>query len=164
MAEELADTHAAEQPEVEVVSGAEIPEKASDKPVTIREALTASIKEVSEKEERARDIASGKFIPKDKAPEKVEPKNTAAARPHLRRSQRLQQPKTVGPPPGWSQASKDYFNSLPPDHPIRQDVAKREEEVSNGFKELFGKDQAIRRFRSGTSTKSRQISAIWREK
>ena len=38
MAEELADTHAAEQPDVEVVSGAEIPEKAAEKPVTIREA------------------------------------------------------------------------------------------------------------------------------
>ena len=84
MAEELADTHAAEQPEVEVVSGAEIPEKASEKPVTIREALTASIKEVGEKEQRARDIDSGKFIPKEKAPEKVEAKRKAQHRRRTR--------------------------------------------------------------------------------
>jgi len=132
MAEELADTHAAEQPDIGVGSGAEIPEK---QPATVREALTASIKEVSEKEERARDIASGKFIPKDKAPEKVESRETTAApAPPSGEPKEQQASKSVAPPPGWSQASKDYFNSLPPDHPIRQDVAKREEEVSNGFK------------------------------
>jgi hypothetical protein len=147
MAEELADTHAAEQPDVEVSSGAEIPqkapEKASDKPITIREALTASIKEVGEKEQRARDIASGKFIPKDKAPDKVEAKESkdppGASSAELRPASETK--PAGGPPPGWSQASKDYFNSLPPDHPIRQDVAKREAEVANGFQRYSEKNK-----------------------
>jgi hypothetical protein len=140
MADELADTHAAEQPDIGVSSGAEIPERVSDKPTTIREALTASIKEVGEKEQRARDVASGKFVPKDKAPDKVEAKESKeSSEPVGGKPVEVQQPKTVGPPPGWSQASKEFFNSLPPDHSIRQDVAKREDEVSKGFKDYSEK-------------------------
>ena len=165
MAEELADTHAAEQPEVEVVSGAEIPEKAAEKPVTIREALTASIKEVSEKEERARDIASGKFIPKDKAPEKVEAKESAGSTAAV-----PARGATASTAKNWWAASRlepgiqglfQQFTAGPSHQTGCCQAGRRSFQWLQG---LFGKDQAIRRFRSGTSTKSRQISAIWREK
>lgn len=137
MAEELADTHAAESADIAQSSGGEIGRETPDKPQSIREALNSAVKEVGEKEQRARDEA-GKFAPKqvDKPAEKPiaakeAPVDGATAIP----AGEVQQPsKHAGPPPGWSAASKEFFNSLPPDHPLRQDVAKREDEVSNGFK------------------------------
>lgn len=158
MAEELADIHAAEGAvDTGVVSGAEIPET-PEKPLSIRESLTASIKEVGDKEQRARDIASGKFIPKDKsaAPEKVEAvKPNAGEKPAIQSEKTETASKPSGPPPGWSAESKAFFNSLPADHPLRQDVEKRELEVSNGFKKYSDIDkrhqeieQAIAPFRS----------------
>lgn len=159
MAEELADIHAAEGAvDQGVTSGAEIgAEKPADKPPSIREALTGAIKEVGDKEQRARDIASGKFIPKDKsaAPEKVE-----AAKPNAGEKPATPEKidtgsKPSGPPPGWSVESKAFFNSLPADHPLRQDVEKRELEVSSGFKKYSDIDkryqeieQSIAPFRS----------------
>ena len=40
----------------------------------------------------------------------------------------------LGPPPGWSVASKAVFDKLP--DPVKQDIAKREQEVSAGFAKL----------------------------
>ncbi len=136
MADELADTHAAESADIAQSSGGDIGRDTTpERPQTIREALNSAVKEVSD---RARDEA-GKFVPKQASAEKP-----AAAKevPHMDgdkasaapAEQAPQASKPVGPPPGWSAQSKEFFNSLPPDHPIRQDVAKREEEVSNGFK------------------------------
>lgn len=150
MSEELADTHAAEGIDTGVQS-AEILDAPSDKPQSIREALTASIKEVGDKEQRARDIASGKFIPKDKASAET----AAAEVPETTKDVQPEPVKAAGPPPGWSAESKAFFNSLPPDHPLRQDVFKREEEVSNGFKSYSEKsknydsiEQAVAPFRN----------------
>lgn len=126
------------------VSGAEIPEggaseapsrEPTDKPQSIREALNSAVKEVGEKEQLARDEA-GKFVPKQASAEK-----TAAAKESAKAEVTAPEGETqpavmkpAGPPPGWSAATKEFYNSLPPDHPLRQDVAKREEEISNGFK------------------------------
>lgn len=40
------------------------------------------------------------------------------------------------PPPGWSPAAKAAYAELPPDHPIRLAVAKREVEVDKGLAKL----------------------------
>lgn len=142
MAEELADTHAAESAEIAQSSGGDIGREAPDKPQSIREALNSAVKEVGEREQRARDEA-GKFAKSDPDKKASQPKSdpaisgadqTEAGKPTPEKDQPPRSSATVGPPPGWSAASKEFFNSLPPDHPIRQDVAKREEEVSNGFK------------------------------
>lgn len=43
---------------------------------------------------------------------------------------------SVTPPPGWSVASKAAWNELP--EAVKADIAKREQEVSNGFKQYQG--------------------------
>src|SRR5262245_51974760 len=42
----------------------------------------------------------------------------------------------TAPPPGWSIKSKSHWDKLPQE--VRDDIAKREVEVSNGFKEYQG--------------------------
>lgn len=140
MAEELADTHAAESAEIASTSGGDIGRDTSPpERLSLRETLNKSVEEVREKErvERARD-EQGKFA-KETVKQASAEKPAVAAKespsgeaPAPAEGQTP--PKTSGPPPGWSQASKEFYNSLPPDHPLRQDIAKREDEVSNGFK------------------------------
>lgn len=137
MAEELADTHAAESADIGAVDsgviGRETPvERApSDKPVSIRDGLNAAIKEVGEKEARARDEKTGKFAPKSKeAP-------LAAASTEIPAKEKDISPtpsKGVGIPPGFSTETKAFLDTLPPDHPIKRDLEKRESEISTGFK------------------------------
>ena len=75
----------------------------------------------------------GKFVPKD--PNKaVEAKSAPVATATKTDAPPATASIPSGPPPGWSPESKAFFNSLPPDHPIRMDVAKRETEISDGFK------------------------------
>jgi hypothetical protein len=115
------------QPEAEVPEKPEKPEK----PLSLRDQIKSATTAVRKEEaERARDVASGKFVAKDKA----EPPTAAKEIPAPVKDAPPEASKAVGPPPGWSPESKAYFNSLPADHPLRRDVAKREEEVSNGFK------------------------------
>lgn len=139
MAEELADTHAAEQPDIGVNSGAEIPEKAPDKPVTIREALTASIKEVGEKEQRARDLASGKFVPKDKAPDKVEPKEiptgASATAPEVKPSGSPQDLNSA--PSSWGKDAIPIWDTLSQE--AKGIVRKREADFLKGIEKYTQK-------------------------
>lgn len=136
MSDELADIHAAESAEIASSSGGDIGRDAApEKPerLSLRETLNKSIEEVRS-QERARD-EQGKFAkePKNKPAAKADPATSPdSGEPPASEAQPT--PKPVGPPPGWSAASKEFFNSLPADHPLRQDIAKREEEVSNGFK------------------------------
>jgi hypothetical protein len=145
MAEELADTHAQETAEIGANSGGDIGRDTSnpDKPLSLRETLNKSVEEVREKE-RVRD-EQGKFA-KEKPANAEKPAAAASNSPPSQgekvadsASETPQASKPVGPPPGWSPASKEFFNSLAPDHPLRQDVLKREEEVSNGFKSYSDK-------------------------
>jgi hypothetical protein len=100
----------------------------AEQPKTIREALDAAVKEHSEPKPRD---DKGKFAPKsESAPEKVEAAQVSKTEPE----QPAQPSTAAGPPPGWSKESKEFFATLPADHPLRRDIAKREEEVSNGFK------------------------------
>ncbi len=110
-------------------TGKAAPEGDAPKKLSLREQLTENI-EKSKQDERGRLHArDGKFVPKDKKP--VE---TAPGKEPTTKEAPPEAPKAIGPPPGWSAESKAYFNSLPPDHPLRRDVAKREDEVSSGFK------------------------------
>lgn len=155
MAEELADTHAAESADIGAVDsgviGREAPvERTSDKPVSIRDGLNAAIKEVGEKEARERD-QTGKFAKKSteapvEAASKVIPEEKTGLSPA---------PKSAGIPPGFSTETKAFLDTLPADHPIKRDLEKRETEISNGFKGYSDKakqydaiDQAVAPFRS----------------
>jgi hypothetical protein len=142
MAEELADQQVIDNGDAGL-SGAEIAHEPAErseparKP-SLRETLNKSVEEVRAREERARDD-QGKFA-KEKlaksAPEKAAAADKSPQGDAPDVSSQTSQPasKPVGPPPGWSAESKAFFESLPPDHPLRQDIDKREEELSNGFK------------------------------
>ena len=75
----------------------------------------------------------GKFLPKDEkaveakksAPAEIAPKTDVSPAPAS---------APPGLPPGWSPETKAFVSALPPDHPLRKDVEKRETEISNGFK------------------------------
>lgn len=143
MADELADTHAAEVADVGAGSGGELGRDTSApaERLSLRETLNKSIDEVREKErvDRARD-EQGKFakeLVKPASAEKpaaVVKESPAGDKTDVSSQTAQPESKPAGPPPGWSAASKEFYNSLPPDHPLRQDIAKREDEVSNGFK------------------------------
>ena len=75
--------------------------------------------EMEEEEEKAPEKAAPEIQAKQEAPPAQESKPVA------------------GPPPGWSVESKALYASLP--DPIKQDILKREGEVSKGFKEYSEK-------------------------
>lgn len=93
------------------------PEKGSKK-LSLRDQLKASVETVR-KDEKDR-TPDGKFAPKEQKEVQAAPQEPS---------------KASGPPPGFSPESKAYYNSLPPDHPLRKDIEKREKEVSDGFKQ-----------------------------
>jgi len=131
--EELADTHAAESADLGVGSDAVIGQEAPkpDKPQTIREGLNAAIKEVGEKEARARD-EKGKFAKKSEEA----PLAAASDKPIPEEKKEISpaSSKSVGIPPGFSAETKAFLDTLPADHPIKRDLEKRESEISTGFK------------------------------
>jgi hypothetical protein len=150
---ELADQQVSE---TEGLSGAEIPASAPtggsagegepaskgaaspDKPekLSLRQQIEKNVEAVRTEEAKRARAADGKFTKLDGAAEK--PATDKQVSPTEQEAQ-PEPAKAVGPPPGWSAESKAFFNSLPPDHPIRRDVAKREEEVSSGFKQYSDK-------------------------
>lgn len=89
--------------------------------------------------ERARD-EKGRFTPKaadEAAPAEEQPKDQAVAKePVADAAQVAADPvaEALRPPPGWSPAAKVAFASLPPE--VQQSVAKREQEVNQGFAKL----------------------------
>jgi hypothetical protein len=88
--------------------------------------------------ERARD-EKGRFAPKaavEAAPAEEQPKDQAVAKEPVADHVEVDA-KTVDaprPPPGWSPAAKVAFATLPPE--VQQSVAKREQEVNQGFAKL----------------------------
>jgi hypothetical protein len=101
--------------------------------------------------DRARDD-KGRFATKPAetvtAPDATKPAtDTAQKAPEQNAAQPDQETapaKPSGPPPGWSVAAKAEFDALP--DAVKQAVAKREEEVNNGFKKLSdykGLDQYV---------------------
>lgn len=95
--------------------------------------------------DRPRD-ESGRFLPKGvpSSPPEVQKAADAAVKSAAQSVQQAQaQPvpggpappgAPLGPPPGWSIASKAIFDKLP--DPVKADIAKREQEVSAGFAKL----------------------------
>ena len=132
MAEELADLQVAENEALPVgdIGQVEKPVEVAEekpKPLSVRESIKKSISEVRADEKGRLHKPDGKFAPKTEAA----PKEAAPAEI----PQKEAQPKAseaVGPPPGWSAESKAAFATLP-EH-IRNDLVKREKEVSDGFK------------------------------
>lgn len=125
MADELADIHAAETPEIGVVDPADIggePEKA----LSLRDQIKSSVKEVGEAEVRARD-PKGKFAPK------VSAEPAAIDIPPTEQNVQPEAPKPAGPPSSWSKESQAIWENLPPQ--VKADAIKREAEVAKGFDE-----------------------------
>ena len=115
-------------------------EEKSEKPVSVRETIKRSIKEVREDEKGRLHAKDGKFAPKEKPVEAAK----EAAPVEIPKTEKEAQPKTsavIGPPPGWSADSKAAFAALP--DPVKQDILKREKEVSDGFKQ---KSDEIKRY------------------
>lgn len=124
----------------------------------IPEAPAASQEPAAAPQERTdgRD-AQGRFKPKDAATASQEPGAAPAngTQPQQRdESQRAtltlkpadQQAAApvAGPPPGWSVPSKAAYAALPDS--VKADIAKREQEVSDGFKRYEGLGRTMREF------------------
>lgn len=112
------------------------PARQSEQPekLSLREQLVKNVETVrTEEAKRARDAASGKFtkleagaVEKPATDKPIQPEKTDA-QPDLAS-------KPFAPPPGFSTETKAFLATLPPDHPIKRDIEKREGEVSNGIK------------------------------
>lgn len=87
--------------------------------------------------ERVRD-EQGRFAAKPAAEQQAKPADAAQPKPGEEQAQsETQQPAVADaprPPPGWSVASKQAFDALPPS--VKADIAKRETEINQGFAEL----------------------------
>lgn len=150
---ELADQQVSENEGSGGLTGAEIPTPSADvtgapapaeKPekLSLRDQINKSVETVrTEEAKRSRDAATGKFT-KSEAGAAEQPATDKEVSQPVKDAQ-PETSKVSGPPPGWSAESKAFFNSLPADHPIRRDVAKREEEVSNGFKSYSDKAKSF---------------------
>lgn len=85
----------------------------------------------TEKTDAARD-EQGRFAPKADAAEKEVAKPEAAAAPvDSKEPVPVDAAPSLRPPTSWSPTAKVAFEKLPPE--VQQAVAKREEEVNNGF-------------------------------
>ncbi len=123
---ELADQQALEnQPPVADAIVETVDNTPAEKPRTLREEITAAVKATEQPAPRAED---GKFAPKDKPAPEV----AAAEVPKTEQDAPAEVSNAAAPPPGWSKESKELFRTLPAS--IQADVAKREKEVSDGFK------------------------------
>jgi hypothetical protein len=119
------------------------------------------------KADRERDEL-GRFAPKEEKAEKAEPVEAAPevkaeatkieqpAQPVAPVEQAVQVTAPAAPPPGWSVKSKSEWDKLPDS--IRADIVKREQEVSDGFKQYSGMKELMPYVemaqRSGTSLKA----------
>jgi len=140
----------------EVINDAPIPEPPADlvdapvkdasekteKPAkgqSIRDALNSAVEKAKKDETGRLHAKDGKFVPKDKAVEAKAPVEL----PKTEKDVQPKEPSTapIGPPPGWSAESKAVFATLP--DPVKQDIIKREKEVSDGFK---SKSDEIKRY------------------
>lgn len=148
---ELADQQVSENAD-SGLTGAEIPAAPADvpaapapadkapkdaKPLSLRDEIKKSVDTIrTEEAKRARDASTGQFVKNEAG---------AAEKPATQEVQPVQKeaqgdaPKPFAPPPGYSAETKAFLATLPPDHPIKRDIEKREGEVSNGFKQYSDK-------------------------
>lgn len=118
----------ATEPEIKSEARAEKPEK--QEKLSIREALNKAVADAKKDDKgRLHHPKDGKFVPKVEA--EKSPAEIQATEKDVQPSEASK--PVIGPPPGWSPASKAAFDSLP--DPVKQDILKREQEVSSGFKQ-----------------------------
>jgi hypothetical protein len=129
----------------------------NDKPLSIRDSLRAAIDSsdgnvsAAGAAERKRDETNGRFVAKEvdkgapapaaqqAAAAAPKPGDATAAAPQAAQTPAVaaeQQPAVTAHrvPPGWSAEAKAQFGTLPPE--VQAAVAKREQEVDNGFRVL----------------------------
>lgn len=149
---ELADQQVSENAD-SGLTGAEIPAAAADvpaapapadkapkdaKPLSLRDEIKKSVETIrTEDARRARDASTGQFV-KNEAGAAEKPATEKVQEPVQKEAQG-DTPKVFAPPPGYSPETKAFLATLPPDHPIKRDIEKREGEVSNGFKQYSDK-------------------------
>ncbi len=116
----------------------------SEAPVAGKEAATEAKPETLPKDqqadtrtagERARD-EKGRFAAKDATAPADQTQQPPVQQSALHQQVEQPAPQSIEgkPPPGWSVASKAAWDRLPPE--VRADIAKREQEVDNGFAQL----------------------------
>ncbi len=79
--------------------------------------------------------------PKPEEPATKQPEAPAQAKPDQPSEQEASAADPTRPPPGWSVASKSAWDNLPAE--VKSDIAKREQEVSEGFKQYTGLKDVI---------------------
>lgn len=129
------DLHAELSAEWDKLSAADEAPQSTEQAPASAETPTETAKAAAD---RARD-EHGRFVKKaaEAATEPVQTPETQAAAQTLPTEQaqpQAAQTRPIGPPPGWSVAAKAEFDKLSP--AIKEAIAKREEEVSNGFAKL----------------------------
>lgn len=78
--------------------------------------------------------ATGRFLPAGKDPATIATPAVTPAPATAAAPEPTGVGKTYAPPPGWTATAKAEFGKLPP--VVQEAVAKREEEINNGFKKL----------------------------
>lgn len=79
--------------------------------------------------------------PKPEEPDAKQPDAPNQAKPDQPSEQEAPAADAIRPPPGWSVASKSAWDNLPAE--VKSDIAKREQEVSEGFKQYTGLKDVI---------------------
>jgi hypothetical protein len=112
------------------------PEKPSKaEKLSLRDQINKSVESVrTEEAKRARDVTTGKFVPKTEASAE---KPAAAEIPTTEQNAQAPASKPVGPPSGWSKEAQALWETLPP--AVKADAVRREAEVAKGFDEYRGK-------------------------
>ena len=109
-----------------------IPDNIAEKKPSIRDSIKHALKKEVAKEDAAKTATKAKIFAEeteeDKDAAQVEESSTEKAV-----AAKIQ----VKPPVGWTKEAKQKWNELPPE--VQQSVAKREQEVSDGFKK-YGED------------------------
>ena len=137
---ELADQQVSENEALVADVPAEAPDiaapaAASEKPekLSLREQIVRNVETVRTEEAKRARAADGKFA-KLEAGAAEKPATNKPLQSEKTDAQPEPASKSFAPPPGFSPETKAFLATLPPDHPIKRDIEKREGEVSNGIK------------------------------
>lgn len=114
--------------------------------------------------------ARGQFVGKKEKTDAPETATEAAPAPQQQKAEQAEQPEQTeqaeqaketeaktAPPPGWSVRSKAEWDKLPPH--IRDDILKREREISEGFRQYEGLGRFAERARAAGQTLAEALAA-----
>lgn len=120
----------------------EVSEEKSDKKLSVREALKDAFEKENEKadeEKTAKKPVVKKEVEQDKETEDKDIDASDEKNSEIEEEVKKAKPTDIKAPVGWTKEAKAKWATLPPE--IQQSVAKREQEVSDGFKK-YGEEVA----------------------